>query len=194
MRKVGILGGTFNPPHIGHLIVATEVKHALNLDEVRLMPTAVPPHKTTSSDSTAIQRLKMVELAVAGVKGLTVSSFEVDRGGVSYTYDTMKELTIREPETDFFFIVGGDMLDMLSAWHRIDELVKLVKFVGVGRPGSEGKTKFPVTLLDIPQIDLSSTLIRKRCAEGGLVTLLIPPLVEQFIRKEGLYGCRNIEN
>jgi nicotinate-nucleotide adenylyltransferase len=193
MRKVGILGGTFNPPHIGHLIVATEVKHALNLDEVRLMPTAVPPHKTTSSDAMAKQRLKMVELAVAGIRGLTVSSFEVDRGGVSYTYDTMKELTIREPETEFFFIIGGDMIDMLSAWHRIDELVKFVKFVGVGRPGSEGKTKFPVTLLDIPQIDLSSTLIRKRCAEGGLVTLLIPPLVEQFIRKEGLYGCRNIE-
>jgi nicotinate-nucleotide adenylyltransferase len=193
MRKVGILGGTFNPPHIGHLIVANEVRHALNLDEVRLMPTAVPPHKKASVDATAMQRLRMVELAVADMEGLSVSSFEVERGGISYTFDTMKELTMREPDNEFFFIIGGDMLDMMTAWYRIDELVKLVNFVGVRRPGSEGTTKYKITMVDIPQIDLSSTLIRNRCAEDGSIALLTPPIVEKFIREEGLYGCRNAE-
>src|SRR6185437_11016767 len=107
MRKIGILGGTFNPPHIGHLIVANEVRHSLNLDEVRLMPTAVPLHKEATADATAKQRLRMVELAVADIDGLSVSSFEVERGGISYTFDTMKELTLLEPENEFFFIIGG---------------------------------------------------------------------------------------
>ena len=101
MKKIGILGGTFNPPHIGHLIVANEVKHALGLDEVRLMPTAIPPHKTAPGDATAEQRLQMVELAVQDIDGLTVSAFEVERGGVSYTFDTMKQLTEIEPKVSF---------------------------------------------------------------------------------------------
>ena len=127
MKRVGILGGTFNPPHIGHLIVANEVKNALDLDEVRLMPTAVPPHKQVPGDATASQRLQMVELAVADSNGLTAFPFEVERGGVSYTFDTMKQLTEMEPDTSFDFIIGGDMIDMLPEWHRIDELVQLVR-------------------------------------------------------------------
>ncbi|WP_203246848.1 nicotinate-nucleotide adenylyltransferase [Sporosarcina beigongshangi] len=189
MKKVGILGGTFNPPHIGHLLIANEVKHALGLDEVRLIPTAAPPHKEAPGDATAKQRLHMAELAVAGIDGLLVSSFEVERGGVSYTYDTMKQLTDLEPETDFHFIIGGDMIDLLPEWHRIDELVRLVKFVGVGRPGTIGETNFPIMTITIPQIDLSSTLIRQRFADNGTVQLLIPSIVEAFIREEGLYGC-----
>lgn len=189
MKKVGILGGTFNPPHIGHLLVANEVRHALGLDEVRLMPTAVPPHKTASSDATATQRLHMVELAVADIEGLVVSQFEVERGGISYTYDTIEQLTNLEPDNDFYFIIGGDMIDFLPQWHRIEELVTLVRFVGVGRPGTVGKTHFAIQLVDIPQIDLSSTLIRQRFAHKGTVQLLIPPAVEAFIREEGLYGC-----
>ncbi|CAM3113590.1 nicotinate-nucleotide adenylyltransferase [Filibacter tadaridae] len=189
MRKVGILGGTFNPPHVGHLIVANEVLHTLGLDEVRLMPTAKPPHKSAPGDATALQRLKMVELAVAGVEGLNASSFEVDCGGVSYTYDTMKKLTELEPDSAFHFIIGGDMIDMLPKWYRIEELVKIVEFVGVNRPGTTGKTELPVTFVDIPQIDLSSTVIRERFAGKGTVEMLIPKVVEVFVRKEGLYGC-----
>lgn len=189
MKKVGILGGTFNPPHIGHLLVANEVRHALDLDEVRLMPTAVPPHKTAPGDATAAQRLRMVELAVADMDGLVVSQFEVERGGISYTYDTMEQLTTLEPENDFYFIIGGDMIDLLPEWHRIEELVTLVHLVGVGRPGTIGATNFPIIHVDIPQIDLSSTLIRQRFVDKGSVQLLIPPTVEAFIRKEGLYGC-----
>lgn len=189
MKKVGILGGTFNPPHIGHLIVANEVRHALGLDEVRLMPTAVPPHKTAPGYATVQQRLHMVELAAAGMDGLVVSPFEVERGGISYTYDTMEQLMTLEPDNVFYFIIGGDMIDFLPQWHRIEELVTLVHFVGVERPGAVGTTHFPIKRVDIPQINLSSTLIRQRFANKGTVQLLIPPAVEAFIREEGLYGC-----
>ena len=150
MKKVGLLGGTFNPPHIGHLIMANEVKHALHLDEVRLMPTSIPPHKADPSDATPEQRLRMVELAVIGIPGLTASSFEVDRGGVSYTFDTMKALTEQEPDTNFHFIIGGDMIDMLHKWYKIDELMKIVTFVGVGRPGTIGETQYPITMRPNP--------------------------------------------
>lgn len=194
MKRVGILGGTFNPPHIGHLIVANEVKNTLDLDEVRLMPTAVSPHKQVPGDATACQRLRMVELAVADSNGLTAFPFEVERGGVSYTFDTMKQLTEMEPDTSFDFIIGGDMIDMLPEWHRIDELVQLVRLIGVGRPGNIGKTAYPVTMVNVPQIDVSSTLIRKRFSENGTVQFLIPSDVEAFIREVGLYGCWEIEN
>ncbi|MCG7336444.1 nicotinate-nucleotide adenylyltransferase [Sporosarcina sp. ACRSM] len=189
MKKVGILGGTFNPPHIGHLIVANEVKNALGLDEVRLMPTAVPPHKVAQGDATAEERLQMVELAVSGIEGLTACPFEVEQGGVSYTYETMKRLTVIEPETSFHFIIGGDMIDQLPTWYRIDELVRLVQFIGVNRPGNSGETEYPVQLVDIPQIDLSSSLIRERFLEKRTVRFLIPHEVESFIREVGLYGC-----
>ncbi len=194
MKKIGILGGTFNPPHIGHLIIANEVKQSLGLDEVRLMPTAVPPHKTAPNDATAEQRLQMVELAVKAIKGLTISAFEVERGGVSYTFDTMKQLIEIEPGIKFYFIIGGDMIDLLPEWHRIEELVTLVNFVGVGRPGTIGTTDFPINMVDIPQIELSSTLIRHRFSENDSVQFLIPSEVEAFIRKEGLYGSGTANN
>ncbi|MCZ2259387.1 nicotinate-nucleotide adenylyltransferase [Sporosarcina sp. G11-34] len=193
MKKIGILGGTFNPPHLGHLLIGNEVKHALGLDEVRLMPNAAPPHKTAPGDATAYQRLHMANLAAMDVEGLTVSSYEVERGGISYTYDTVRELIEIEPDVEFYFIIGGDMIDALPTWYRIEELVKLVKFVGVNRPGYEGQTEFPLTTVTIPQIDLSSTLIRNRFEEGDTVRFLLAPAVEAFIRKEGLYGSRKTE-
>lgn len=194
MKKVGILGGTFNPPHIGHLIIANEVKHALGLNEVLLMPTASPPHKEVAAgEVTAAQRLRMVELAVKDVEGLSMSSFEVDRGGISYTYETMEALTMSEPNTKFYFIIGGDMIDILPSWHRIEELVKLITFVGVNRPGSKGETFYPVKFVDIPEINLSSTFLRERFQEGRTATLLTPHSVESYIREEGLYGSRQIK-
>ncbi|WP_432358493.1 nicotinate-nucleotide adenylyltransferase [Sporosarcina sp. UB5] len=188
MKKVGLLGGTFNPPHIGHLIMANEVKHALQLDEVRLMPASIPPHKADPSDATPEQRLKMVELAVTGIQGLTASSFEVDRGGISYTFNTMKALIEQEPDTAFHFIIGGDMIDMLDKWHKIDELLKIVTFVGVGRPGTVGETQYPIKMVNIPEIDLSSTLIRNRLQKGDTIQFLVPDSIATYIREEGLYG------
>ncbi len=188
-KRVGILGGTYNPPHIGHLIIANEVKHALHLDEVRLMPTALPPHKDADEAVTKEQRLEMVKHATAEAPGLTVSSYEVDRGGVSYTFDTISSLQEAEPNVEFYFIIGGDMIDQLDTWHRIDELMELITFVGVNRPGWSSETDYPVQLVAIPEIDLSSTLIRERFKEKGSVMFLIPEAVEMYIREERLYGA-----
>lgn len=187
MRRIGLLGGTFNPPHTGHLLIANEVRYACQLDEVWLMPTAIAPHKSNRGDATAKQRMKMVELAVAGIEGLHASSFEIDRGGVSYTFDTMSQLVTKQPDVDFYFIIGGDMIDQLPSWYRIEELLKLITFIGVRRPRARNVSDIAVQLVDTPQIDLSSTLIRQRFSTDGTVQLLVPQAVEAYIREERLY-------
>lgn len=192
MKKVGILGGTFNPPHIGHLIVANEVYQALALDEVRFMPNAIAPHKEVEHALTNEQRLDMVECAIKNYSQFTIEPFEVDRGGVSYTYDTMCALRMREPDVQFYFIIGGDMIDSLHTWYRIEELINLVQFVGVKRPGTNAQTSYSVLMVDVPEINLSSTLIRNRLRTGRTLEFLVPPPVEAYIRKEGLYGTSNI--
>lgn len=189
MKKVGLFGGTFNPPHIGHLIMANEVFVALGLSEVRFMPNAKAPHKEVSQSATNEQRLKMVELAIEGVPYFKLETFELERGGISYTYDTMKRLCEREPDVVFYFIIGGDMIDSLHTWYRIDELVELVHFVGVKRPGFEAKTDYNVQMVEAPEINLSSTFIRNRLQQQGSLKYLLPETVEQYIRKEGLYGA-----
>lgn len=186
-KKVGILGGTFNPPHIGHLIIANEVFHALNLDEVRLMPNAIPPHKLMDSRVTSEQRLKMLEIAIENVPHMAIEEVELIRGGTSYTIDTMQILTEREPNTNFYFIIGGDQVEYLSKWHRIDELVKIVQLVGVARPNTSIHSAYPITTLDIPQIDISSTVIRDRLKNGETTRFLIPAKVREYIQRENLY-------
>lgn len=188
MKKIGIMGGTFNPPHIGHLMMANEALHTLSLDEVRFMPNAIPPHKNQPGDATSAERLRMTELAIQGNEGFSLEPYEIERGGVSYSYDTLAALKVREPENDFYFIIGGDSVDSLHKWYRIDDLLKLVTFVGVDRPGHSGKSELAVTHIEAPLIDLSSTLIRDRLANNQTVTYLIPKQVERFIREEGLYG------
>lgn len=188
MRRIGILGGTFNPPHIGHLIMANEVREALDLDEVRLMPTAIPPHKHLPDTATPLQRLTMVEHAVEGNSHLNSCDEEVQFGGVSFTVDTMQRLLVKEPDTEFYFIIGGDMVDSLHLWHKIDELIKIVRFVGVRRPGSLRTTDYPIQYIDTPLIDVSSTLLRTRYAAGQTTAYLVPDSVDRYIRKEGLYG------
>ena len=189
MKRVGILGGTFNPPHIGHLICANEALHALKLDEVRFMPNAIAPHKQHREDATTFNRIQMLEMMIKPYPYFKIEKIEIERGGVSYTYDTMVELCEREPDVQFYFIIGGDMIDTLETWYNIDELVKLVKFVGFKRPGStSSNSNYTVQMIEAPEIDLSSTLIRHRLATGGTLKFLLPEGVEAYIRKEGLYG------
>lgn len=190
MKRIGILGGTFNPPHIGHCIIANEVLHALSLDEVRLMPNAIPPHKQVNLQVSNEQRLEMVRLAIEGVPGLAVESFELDRGGISYTYETMLQMTKFHPDTEFYFIIGGDSVETLETWYRIDDLAKLVRFVGVNRPGSNAVSTYDVEMIEIPEINLSSSLIRTRLEAGKSVDFLVSKKVEQYIRGERLYGTR----
>lgn len=190
VKKIGLFGGTFNPPHLAHLMMANEVAATLQLDEVRFMPNAVPPHKVKAGDATAAQRLEMTRLAISDNILFTLEPFEIERGGVSYTYDTMKLLTAREPDVQFYFIIGGDSMDDLHTWYHIDELVQLVRFVGVARPGHASATDYPVEVVEAPLIDLSSTLIRQRLKANDTVRYLLPDKVAQYIREEGLYGTR----
>ncbi len=191
MRRVGLFGGTFNPPHVAHLLMANEVAETLQLDEVRFMPNAVPPHKIKEGDATAIQRLEMTRLAIANNAKFVLEPFEIDRGGVSYSYETMQQLTKREPDVQFYFIIGGDSIAELHTWYHIEELVKLVRFVGVGRPGYVSQSIYDVEIVEAPLMDLSSTIIRERLQKGTTVKYLLPEAVEQYIREEGLYGTRS---
>lgn len=188
-RKIGILGGTFNPPHFGHLIMANEAHHALGLEEVRFMPNAVAPHKEASGIDTE-KRVAMTELAIAGQPHFRLEDIEVRNGGVSYTYETIQKLMDQEPACEFYFIIGGDMIDSLHTWHRIGELSKLVQFVGIGRPGYAAKSDYPVLMVDSPEMHLSSTMLRDRAAAGKPLTYFVPEAVEAFILKERLYGSK----
>ena len=188
MKKVGILGGTFNPPHIGHLIMANEAYLALGLDEVRLMPNAKPPHKEAASAATNAQRYEMVKLSVEGYDHLIAEPFEMVKGGISYTFHTMQQMCEQEPNTKFYFIIGGDSIDQLHTWYEIDKLSKLVTFVGVNRPGYQSVSNYSVKMIDAPEINLSSTFIRQRLQAGSTCQFLLQPTVEAYIRKEGLYG------
>ncbi|MFC3882997.1 nicotinate-nucleotide adenylyltransferase [Bacillus songklensis] len=188
MKKIGILGGTFNPPHIGHLIMANEVQDALKLDEIWFMPTYVPPHKATDIWTQPFHRLKMIEVAIVGHPSFSIQRIEFERRGKSYTYETMKILREQYPNSDFHFIIGADMIESLSEWHRIDELLHLVTFVGVNRPGYSRQSPYPILQVEAPTIDLSSSLIREKIKKGQTIRYLVPDEVEKYIEENHLYG------
>lgn len=186
--KVGILGGTFNPPHMGHLIMAEQVKDQLDLDKIFFMPTAQPPH--SSVEKTTIDadiRMHMLELAIMDNPDFVVERYEVEQGGKNYTYNTMKALIDLYPTVDFYFIVGGDMIADMPTWYRIDDLVELVQFVGVNRPGYIVETEYPIIMVDIPMIDVSSSEIRKKVRTNCTIKYLVPEDVRNYIALEGLY-------
>lgn len=133
-KQVGLLGGNFNPVHLAHLVMADQVQNQLGLDKVYLMPTYLPPHVDEKKTISSEHRLAMLELAVADNPCLDIEPIELIRKGKSYTYDTMKALKEANPDTDYYFIIGGDMVEYLPKWHRIDDLLHLVQFVGIRRP------------------------------------------------------------
>lgn len=188
-RRIGIYGGTFNPVHNAHLLVADQVGHALCLDQVKLMPDAIPPHVDHKTAVAADLRLAMLKLAVADNPLLGIEDYELRRGGVSYTYQTMKHLIDQHPATDYYFIIGGDMVDYLDKWFRIADLVKLPRFhfVGVRRPHAKNETNYPVVWVDIPEVDISSSDIRSRIRRGQSVNYLLPAKVATFIKEHHLY-------
>ncbi|MGF0046851.1 nicotinate-nucleotide adenylyltransferase [Streptococcus hyointestinalis] len=186
-KQIGLLGGNFNPVHNAHLTIADQVRQQLGLDEVLLMPEYQPPHvdkKTTISEK---HRLRMLELAVRDIEGLGIETIELERKGISYTYDTMKLLTEKNPDVDYYFIIGADMVAYLPKWHRISELIQMVQFVGVQRPKYKAGTSYPVIWVDVPLLDISSSLIRRQLEEGKKPNFLLPKAVLDYIEKEGLY-------
>lgn len=186
-KQVGILGGNFNPVHNAHLIVADQVRQQLGLDQVLLMPEYQPPHVDKKETIPEHHRLKMLELAIEGIDGLVIETIELERKGISYTYDTMKILTEKNPDMDYYFIIGADMVDYLPKWYRIDELVDMVQFVGVQRPRYKVGTSYPVIWVDVPLMDISSSMVRDFLAQGRKPNFLLPQPVLDYIEKEGLY-------
>jgi nicotinate-nucleotide adenylyltransferase len=187
MKKVGILGGTFDPPHHGHLLIANEVLSSLLLDEIWFMPNQEPPHKKKSETIKNDDRLQMLELAVGNNKQFKVEPIELERKGPSYTIETMEILTSKYEDNQFFFIIGADMIEFLPKWHKIDELIKLVQFVGVERPAYSHKTNYPLLYVDVPAMEVSSSLIRERLKKGKSVRYLLPEQVIDFIKECHLY-------
>lgn len=192
--KVGLMGGTFDPVHIGHMLMAQYACEAAELDEVWFMPTNVPPHKEEAPGADARQRLAMAELAVDGHPRFRTTDVELRKGGISYSIDTVKLLIAQYPECRFYYIIGADMVRYLPKWYKIEELAKLVTFVGLGRPGYEHETeRLPAWLraavrkADMPLIELSSTDIRRRRAEGKSVRYMVPDRVNDYIEGNGLY-------
>lgn len=186
-KQIGILGGNFNPIHNAHLVVADQVRQQLGLDQVLLMPEFKPPHVDAKETIDEKHRLRMLELAIEDVEGLAIETCELERQGISYTYDTMLYLTEQHPDVDYYFIIGADMVDYLPKWHRIDELVKLVQFVGVQRPKYKAGTSYPVIWVDLPLMDISSSMIRDFIKKGRQPNYLLPKRVLDYITQEGLY-------
>ncbi|EJW17295.1 nicotinate-nucleotide adenylyltransferase [Paenibacillus alvei] len=194
MKFVGIMGGTFDPIHLGHLVAAECARETASLDEVWFMPAHVPPHKSHRPSASAEQRLEMAKLAVQGNPHFRVCDWEIRHGGVSYTLDTVKGLREEYPDTEWAWIIGGDMVAYLPQWHHIDELMEQIRFIGLHRPGSNWDTsKIPASwasrLIEsqMPQMDISSTDIRQRIAEGRSIAYIVPDQVQQYIARWGLY-------
>ena len=188
-KRVGIYGGTFNPIHNAHLLIAEQVYANLCLDRVDFLPDAIPPHVDRKKAVDADLRLQMLELAVKDNPHFGIEKAELHRGGVSYTYDTMKRLINQHPDTDYYFIIGGDMVDYLPTWHRIEELVRLPRFhfVAVRRQGAQNMTKYPVIWIDVPTVAFSSTDIRRRVQQGTTIRYMGPQAVADFIKEHQLY-------
>lgn len=186
-RKIGILGGTFNPPHIGHLIIAEQVRDQLDLEEILFIPDANPPHVSGKKTIDAKHRAEMVKRATEDNAFFKMDPIEINRGGTSYTYDTIVQLQEKNPEIEYYFIIGADMVMDLPNWYRIDELVQLVHFVGVNRPGYVRDSSFPIIWVDIPDIQVSSTDMRNKISADCSVKYLIPENVFAYIEEERLY-------
>lgn len=189
-KRVGIFGGTFDPPHIGHLIVADQVQDQLELDEVRLVVTNDPWQKVGSRAITpAPLRYRMAQAATAMAPGVVASPIELELGGPSYTLVTLEELARREPGVEHLVIVGSDAAAGLDSWHRADELRQRAAIVVVNRPGDDvgPPPGWMVEKVWIPALELSSTEIRAMVADGRSVRHLTPPAVVQLLIDEGLY-------
>ena len=186
--KVGILGGTFNPIHIGHLILAEEAREKLGLDKVIFVPTYLPPHKEDTGIASASSRLAMVKLAIQGHPCFSVSDKEIKRDGRSYTIDTIKEFKKENPEDELYFIIGSDLLNYLEDWKDLAQIIKLVKFIAATRPGY-ALEKIPsyIQTLEIRAVDVSGFEIRERIKQSKSFRYLVPEAVYRYITENKLY-------
>ena len=198
--RIGIMGGTFDPIHYGHLAAAEAARVEFGLCKVIFMPVGNPPHKQSQKISDAEHRYRMTALATSSNSGFEVSRLEVDKAGITYTFDTMEELrSIYGEAPEIYFITGADAVLELLTWYKIGELLTLCKFIAVTRPGfdiwkleqkiAEITSKYDgeIICLEVPLLEISSTDIRERIRSGKPVKYLLPEEVEAYIHKNGLY-------
>ncbi|WP_374119044.1 nicotinate-nucleotide adenylyltransferase [Streptomyces odontomachi] len=190
-RRLGVMGGTFDPIHHGHLVAASEVAAQFQLDEVVFVPTGQPWQKAETEVSAAEDRYLMTVIATAENPQFSVSRIDIDRAGPTYTTDTLRELCDLNPDTDLFFITGADALGQILTWRDTDELFSLAHFIGCTRPGhtltDPGLPEGGVTLVEVPALAISSTDCRARVAAGDPVWYLVPDGVVRYIDKRKLY-------
>ncbi|MFN8050597.1 MAG: nicotinate-nucleotide adenylyltransferase [Acidimicrobiales bacterium] len=193
-QRVAVFGGTFDPPHLGHLIVASEVRHRCGFDRVLLMVNHDPWQKRGQRMITdGAVRLEMVEAAVTGHDGLVADDTELRRGGATYTIDTIEALAAADPDVELSLVLGTDAVAGLDSWHRATDLAGLVDVVEVRRPGApvaRPARPWNVTPVDTPLIEISSTDIRDRCGRGAPIDFLVTEGVRSVIVERGLYGVR----
>jgi nicotinate-nucleotide adenylyltransferase len=198
--RVGIFGGAFNPPHIGHLVCAQEALVQLELDRVVFVPVGEAPHREIEGDPGAEARLEMVELAVAGDERFATSRMELDREGPSYTSDTLAQLHEESPDDELFLILGGDQAAALASWHEPEKVLERAT-VAVFERASWGRNAIVIKIgrlagarnvryLDMPMIQVSSSGIRRRVREGAPIRYLIPDNVASYIEEKALYGAK----
>ena len=197
MTRVGILGGTFNPPHIAHLVCAQEAYLQLGLDEVILIPARIPPHKPVDDEPGAEHRLELCRAAIEGDDRFTVSDLEITRDGPSYTVDTLRTLTRRAPDSELFMIVGGDVAAGLPSWHEPERVLSLATLAVAKRRGTararveQALQSLPggerAVFFRMPRIAISSTLVRRRVRHGEPVKYFVPDAVAKYIERNRLY-------
>ncbi|NOU36379.1 MAG: nicotinate-nucleotide adenylyltransferase [Kiritimatiellaceae bacterium] len=200
-ERIGVFGGSFDPVHMGHLTIAQDAVEQLELDRLIFVPAAVPPHKQGKALAEGRHRFEMLQLATEGNLSFEVSDMELQRGGVSYTFDTMTQVQSEHPGAELFFIVGLDSLTILHAWRNVDQLLEMCTIVPFARGGEDSaqiaakiklsepwKTRLMERLIRIHEIEISASDIRMRLAEGLSIRYLVPPEVEMYIAEHGLYG------
>lgn len=191
--KIGLFGGTFDPIHLGHLVVADEIRARCGLDKVVLAPSACPPHKVEACVASAQDRTAMVRLAIRGHSCFALSTIELDREGPSYTVDTLRALrSVWGPGTQIFFIIGQDNVAEIASWRAPEEILRLCTVTVASRPGTPAKPIDPalaqrMTFVPVPPIEVSSTDIRRRIRCGEPFRYLVPPAVGAYILRHGLY-------
>ncbi len=192
--RLGVLGGTFDPVHVGHLVAAVNARAALGLDKVLLVVAGQPWQKSGRALTPAEDRLSMVEEAVAGVEGLEASRLELDRSGPTYTADTLEQLVAEDPDRDLFLIVGSDVAGDLGTWERPEVVARLATLAVVDRGGADASADLDlppmwrIERVEIPRLEISSSDIRQRCAAGRPIDFLVPEPVMTRIRAQGLYA------
>ena len=192
--RLGVLGGTFDPIHVVHLVAAVNVRHTLQLDRVLVVVASQPWQKADRQVTPAEDRYALVEAAVGDVDGVEASRMEIDRGGASYTADTIAELAELHPDAELFLIVGADVADDLDTWDRIDAVRERTQLVVVNRPGAPMPPLMKgwrATQVEIPNLEISSTDLRARAGDGRPLDYLVPAAAVHCIKERGLYArCR----